>query len=899
MSTFAPDGAEAVLAPVTAKERALWLFYQYLPDEGVLNVSFTLRPVAKLDLPALRAAVAAMTRRHENLRTLFPAADGEPCRRTLPVSDPAAEPDVQLRDVPPSQLGEALKQVAAAGFDPTEELPLRVTVLRAAGDDVICVTASHLVFDGFSESVLRAELEAAYGSLRSSGQLPADLATPSPAPPLSEPDPADLDYWHGVLAGAEPGASLDIGSAAGRAAGFPGAVLRQPIEPAVWADLAAIARRTSCPPSAVLLAGLATVLHGHGAGDDLVLAVPTYGRGTPPHQAIGYYTSITGIRVRVDPAAEFDSLVRHCAQRMLEGLQHPGVSIDDVQPGAFESAAPGRLPLVRYMFNYMADLPPAAASGPDLGTVLPDGPQIAYQHSRMDLDLAVVDGPDGRLLRAVYASDVFSAAEMATLLARLQAALTAAAAGGPVGSLDLRSRADRAVPSPAGAGDGTVPPPPPLLADEIATSAFAVGDSTAIVAAASPELSYATLDASAAELASQLALRDVAPGQPVGICPSPLGHTLVAILGCWSAGCPAVLSCGSPGAPAVAAVVSAEPSDSGQIAIPWGNAGGAGLPPQTVAEDTALIMPDGTAWTELSHGALAGAAAALATELPLTSGDLIAAGPSAASGPAILEVLAGLAAGARILPLASDDESAARAAVGQGASVLSTSPALFDALLTSFRPDCAVRAVLRGGPVPPGLPERAQAAGITAIRVTGPAGTAGLLLASTLDRGSAVLGRVPSVPGVRLAARSGAPALPMTTARLLDADGADLLGVPVRLTMDGWLEALGGGPAGTADGPAADGPAADGPAADGVALTNPGTEALGLDFVALWRSVLDQPEAGAEDNFFILGGDSLGAARVVAQVRKRTGLKVSMRTVFRSPTPASFAAAVRAAAESA
>ena len=218
MSTFALDGAEAVLVPVTAKERALWLFYQYLPDEGVLNVSFTLRPAAELDLPALRAAVTAVTRRHENLRTLFPAVDGEPYRRTLPASDPAAEPDVQLRDVPPGQLGEALQQVAAAGFDPTEELPLRVTVLRAAGDDVICVTVSHLVFDGFSESVLRAELEAAYGSLRSSGQLPADLAVPCPAPPQGEPDPADLDYWHGVLAGTEPGASLDIGSAGAQAA---------------------------------------------------------------------------------------------------------------------------------------------------------------------------------------------------------------------------------------------------------------------------------------------------------------------------------------------------------------------------------------------------------------------------------------------------------------------------------------------------------------------------------------------------------------------------------------------------------------------------------------------------------------------------------------------------------
>jgi non-ribosomal peptide synthetase component F/acyl carrier protein len=889
MSTFVPEDAEAALTPVTAKERAVWLLQQDLPDEGVLNVSFTLRPAAALDLPALRAAVAAMVRRHENLRTLFPAVDGEPRRHLLRASDAAAVPDVQVREVSPGDLGETLRQVTMAGFDPTRDLPLRVTVLRAAGDEVVCVTASHLVFDGFSESVLRTELEAAYASLRSSGQLPADLAVPVSAPPLVDPDPANLAYWREVLAGAEPGASLDIGSATGRASGFPGAVLRQPIEPAVQADVATIVRRTSCPPSAVLLAGLVTVLSRHGAGNNMVIAVPTYGRGTPPHRAVGFYTAITGIRVSVDPAAEFDILVRQCARRMLEGLQHPGVSIEDVQPAAYESAAPGRPPLVRYLLNYLADLPPA----PDAGTVLADGPPLAYRHSRMELDLAVMDEPDGPILRALYASDVFSAVEMGVLLARLQAALTAAAGGGPVGSLDLRSQADRAI--TAGPAGG---PEPPLLADEIATSMFAAGESPAVMATTGSGLSYGALDASAAELASRLAQHGVAPGQPVGIWPSELGPTLIAVLGCWSAGCPAVLSYGSPGAPAVAAIVSAEPGAPGHIAIPWLSGQGAGLPPQAVAEDTALIMPDGAGWTELSHGSLAAASATLATELPLAANDLVAAGPSAASGAAILEVLAALAAGARILPLAGDDEAAGRAAAEQGATVLSTSPAVFEALLTSFRSGWPhpVRIVLRGGPVPAPRPLRAAATGPAAIRVTGPPG---MVLASALARGSAVLGRMPSALGVRLTDRSGAPALPMTTARLLDADGADLLGVPVRLTMDGWLEAL---DTGSEDGATADASGSDGFAAGSApdaAPAPPETEALGLDFVALWRSVLDQPDAGAEDNFFTLGGDSLRAARLVAQVRKRTGVKMSMRTVFRSPTPVSFAAAVRAAADSA
>lgn len=59
-----PVGVDAPPHPVSAKERAVWLLHQYLPGEGVLNFSFALEPVTELDLATLRAAVAAVIRRH-------------------------------------------------------------------------------------------------------------------------------------------------------------------------------------------------------------------------------------------------------------------------------------------------------------------------------------------------------------------------------------------------------------------------------------------------------------------------------------------------------------------------------------------------------------------------------------------------------------------------------------------------------------------------------------------------------------------------------------------------------------------------------------------------------------------------------------------------------------------
>ncbi|GAD82546.1 non-ribosomal peptide synthetase [Nocardia asteroides NBRC 15531] len=59
---------------------------------------------------------------------------------------------------------------------------------------------------------------------------------------------------------------------------------------------------------------------------------------------------------------------------------------------------------------------------------------------------------------------------------------------------------------------------------------------------------------------------------------------------------------------------------------------------------------------------------------------------------------------------------------------------------------------------------------------------------------------------------------------------------------------------------------------------------------ALFGTLFNLDEVGAEDSFFELGGHSLLAARLVAQVRAEFGVELDVRVVFDSPTPAALAA---------
>ncbi len=63
--------------------------------------------------------------------------------------------------------------------------------------------------------------------------------------------------------------------------------------------------------------------------------------------------------------------------------------------------------------------------------------------------------------------------------------------------------------------------------------------------------------------------------------------------------------------------------------------------------------------------------------------------------------------------------------------------------------------------------------------------------------------------------------------------------------------------------------------------------------LSIWRDLIHIPEIGIDDNFFEIGGHSLLAAQVIAQIEKATKRKIAVSTVFRAPTIRSFARLMR------
>jgi len=62
--------------------------------------------------------------------------------------------------------------------------------------------------------------------------------------------------------------------------------------------------------------------------------------------------------------------------------------------------------------------------------------------------------------------------------------------------------------------------------------------------------------------------------------------------------------------------------------------------------------------------------------------------------------------------------------------------------------------------------------------------------------------------------------------------------------------------------------------------------------VSWWESLLGVAGVGVEDDFFALGGSSLQAARLFADIARRTGVKLPMTTILEAPTPRALAARI-------
>ncbi|MEV0754842.1 amino acid adenylation domain-containing protein [Streptosporangium sp. NPDC050280] len=522
-----PEPAEPLRRP-EAVPYSFWVLEQLAGSSGVSNLAVAFRTRQPLRRLPLQIAVNRLLKRHPALRLRFPEVDGAPVRHLT------APKDAQIKLVN----GETTRETLVADlqgfldepFDLGRDLLFRAGhfTLPDGGGSVVCLVAHHIVIDATSMQFLVEELGGFYDAQTSQEPLPAALAGTAP---MLEPKAASresLDYWLDKLRDVDPAAMVLPGSRPSPARPtFAGHTCSWEVDADTRRALDTLRTGLRTTDNIVLAAAFMLTLRAHGAGPELVAAMPVTTRTATMRGHVGYGVSTLPIRVRADPEEGFAALVRRVEDVFFEGVEHADASVEAVLVERGHGTGDWRVPLFRHMFNYR---PWTDDQVSILGSV-PEYVEDLFDRSRLDLQCIAVQEPGRLTLRVWHSTEVHDEAEIAAFVARMTALLRRAAedAHRPQRELDSLSADDRRLLDRLNDTARTWEGPATLLERIITRTGTAIRDGDR-------EVTYGELLGWAASVRDTLVAYGAGPGDIVALGLSRSAEMVAAVLGVWAAG---------------------------------------------------------------------------------------------------------------------------------------------------------------------------------------------------------------------------------------------------------------------------------------------------------------------------------------------------------------------------
>ncbi|SOD62618.1 non-ribosomal peptide synthase domain TIGR01720/amino acid adenylation domain-containing protein [Streptomyces zhaozhouensis] len=549
-------GERPARPPLSSAQRRLWFLNRLENRAATYNLPYALRLVGDLDVVALRLALRDVVARHEALRTRFPEEGGVPWQEVVP--DESAEPPFllhgpeSLRPDDADPLAHALAGAARRGFDLATELPLRAELFQLGErEHVLLLVVHHIACDGWSLVPLGRDLSTAYAARRETNAprwspLPvqyADFALWQSELLGDERDPESalarqLAYWKQELAGLPEGLELPVDRPRPATASHRGASLAFRLDPELHRALSGLARESRATLFMVLQAGLATLLHRLGGGDDIPLGGAIAGR---PDEAVddlvGFFVNTLVLRNDLSGDPTFRELLERVREDDISAYAHQDVPFERL----VDVLAPDRSLTRHPLFQVMLVLQNNDAARVELPGLDVDMRRVDAGVAKFDLAFEITERDSGGLDGLVeYATDLFDRETVEGLVERLVRVLSQVVAdpGLRVGSVEVLGDGERErvlvgwnVAGHEGTRELSGLTVPQLFARRVAEAPTAD-----CVVSAEGTLSAAEVDARAERLAGHLVAEGVGPERLVALALPRSVELVVAALAVWKAG---------------------------------------------------------------------------------------------------------------------------------------------------------------------------------------------------------------------------------------------------------------------------------------------------------------------------------------------------------------------------
>ncbi|HEX2162797.1 MAG TPA: condensation domain-containing protein, partial [Thermoanaerobaculia bacterium] len=513
--------------PLSFGQQRLWFLDRLDPGSSTYNIPPSVRLTGRLDLPALARSFHEVARRHEVLRTTFPAREGRP---TVAIAErmAVALPVLDLSALPAARReAEAELRTAAEArrpFDLARGPLMRVVVLRLAPEEhLVLMTLHHTVFDGWSGGLLVRELAALYPAFRRGERSPlpplpvqyADYAAWQRRWLAGEVLDEQLGYWRRQLAGAPERLELPTDRPAPPVPSSRGGKEVFRLDADLAGRLAGLARAEGATLFMVLLAGWKALLARYSGQDDVVVGTPIAGRNRPEVEGlIGFFVNTLALRSRV-PEGGLRALLAEVRRVTLEAYGHQDLPFEKLVEELRPSRDLSLPPLFRVLFVLQNQpMPELTAEGLTFRFQVPRTGSAMF-----DLTLSMREAADGTLTGSLsYRHDLFDAATVRRILRHFERLLAAGAAepDRPLAALPWMDEAERRQVVAGWNATAREYAGPEVLTDRLAAQAAATPEATALICA-DERLTYAEFEARVCRLARHLGRLGVGPESRVGV----------------------------------------------------------------------------------------------------------------------------------------------------------------------------------------------------------------------------------------------------------------------------------------------------------------------------------------------------------------------------------------------
>ncbi|MFE2328286.1 amino acid adenylation domain-containing protein [Streptomyces sp. NPDC059385] len=552
----APTGRPALRAadrpevvPLSPAQYRMWFHHRLQGPSAAYVLPIAVRIGGALDRAALEASLGDLFERHEGLRTIFPAYEGEPRQVVLPRAE--ARPALPVEH--PDDLDAALRSAALTPFDLTTDVPLRARLFAAGPEDhVLLLLLNHIGTDGLSMPALTRDLGEAYAARLAGG---APQWTPLPVQYAdytlwqrellgSEEDPrslaaGQLDFWRTSLAGLPDELELPADRPRPPVAGTRSGTVRLDIDPELHAAIGRLTRGTRSTVHMVLQAAVAGLLTRHGAGTDIPIGGTISGRTDAAlDDLVGFFVNTLVLRTDTSGDPGLRALLERVRAFDLAAYEHQDVPFDQVVEAVNPARSLSRHPLFQVMLTleetngYAFSLPGLTVSADELATG--SSPfDLLFAFTERYADDGSAAGVTGRL---EYACDLFDPSTAELLAHRFLALLSRAVAepDRPLSRIDLFLPGEREQVLAAAAPAATELPEESLA--ELVQAQVSRTPEALAVSAPDGELTYAELDEQANRLAHVLLAQGVGPGSHAAVALPRGTRLIVAFLAVLKAG---------------------------------------------------------------------------------------------------------------------------------------------------------------------------------------------------------------------------------------------------------------------------------------------------------------------------------------------------------------------------